>query len=161
MTQPFLLRNLSPFLKKIIFLYFLLTSLGFGVAALMSYDKYHYDHQKTRNYYLGDPAEGEEAFKKPYAQLIGVTHVHSYTMPLVFLMAWLALSGVAQSDKTKLFLVMGGALAIVTYCAAPYALRYGPEKSVYLFTVGGIGLFTFYFIPVLLVFSELVKPSKS
>jgi len=150
------LHHLSSPLKLVLLLYFFLTSLGFCGAALMSYDRYHFDHQKTSYYYRGDPAEGETAFAKPFSQLIGVTHVHSYTMPLVFLTAWLALQATPIRKWMKNFLVLAGGLSILIYNIAPYVLRYETEKGAYLFTIGGVGLFVFFFCPALLICYEIL-----
>ncbi len=133
----------------------LLTCLGFGGAALMSHDRYEWSHEKTIQYYLGDPAEGEAAFKKPYSHLIGITHVHSYTMPLVFFVIWILLQGVPTSSGFKKWMVLGGSASILLYNLAPYLVRYVSLKSVSVFTVGGIGLFLFYFLPAFFILFEI------
>lgn len=134
--------------------YLLLVSLGFFVAGLQSYERYRINHEKTKEYYLGNPAEGELAMPKPYGHLLSVTHIHSYTMPLVFLTVWIGLQGVPLRNAHKKFLIGGGFLSIGLYNAAPYLLRYYFPDSAFLFTVGGVGLFLFFFWPAFTVLFE-------
>ena len=141
------LRQLGPSLKWALTAFLLLTSLAFGVAALQSFERYRLDHEKTTQYYLGDPAEGEMAIPKPLGHLISVTHVHSFTMPLVFLAVWLGLHGVPLRSSWKKTICVGGTLSILIYNSAPYVVRYLNPHSAFLFTVGGVGLFFFYFWP--------------
>ncbi len=141
--------------------YVLLSSLGFGVAGVMSYQRYHFKHDQTIQYYLGDPAEGEAAFKKPYSQLIEVTHVHAYTMPLVFFVMWILLQGTATKQSLKKFLVLGGSFSVFIYNVAPYIVRKGWVDGVWMFTIGGVGLYLFYFWPSILVLCELTKGEKN
>lgn len=149
------LKNLPSSLKWAISAYFLLASIGFIFAALMSHDRYDFDHQKTIQYYLGDPADGEAAFKKPLSHLLGVTHVHAFMLPLVFLTLWIALQGVPVRTGFKKLIVFGGALSILIYNAAPYLVRFVSADYVFLFTVGGIGLFLFFLGPSGIILREI------
>ena len=156
------LKILPTSFKWALSLYFFLVTLGFGFAALMSHNRYDFDHEKTIQYYLGDPADGPDAFQKPYAQLLGVTHVHSFVLPLVFLTIWLALQYVPlRSQKFKVFLYLGGTFAILIYNAAPYLVRFVAPHWVIAFTIGGIGLFVFSFVPISLIFYEMLLGFKT
>ena len=152
--MSFRLYHVNSAFKWALTAYLFLVTLGFGVAGLQSYDRYHLNHEKTREYYLGDPAEGEMALQKPYGHLLSVTHVHSFTMPLVFLTVWLGLQGVPLRSAWKKSLVSGGVLSILLYNAAPYLLRYYSSHTAFLFSVGGIGLYFFFFWPVCLILYE-------
>jgi hypothetical protein len=132
--------------------YLLLSVVGFTGAALMSHRHYGFDHQQTIVYYLGN--ESQMAFPKLYPQLLQSAHVHSFTMPLVFLPVWLGLHFTGLRKIWQRFFILGGALSIVVYNAAPFLLRYGSPHAVGLFTVGGIGLFLFYFAPAAVLFGE-------
>jgi hypothetical protein len=143
----FRLHHLNSSFKWAISAYVFLVALGFCVAGLQSYDRYRLSPEKTREYYLGNPAEGEMAFPKPYGHLISITHIHSYTMPLVFLTVWIGLQWVPLRSAWKKTAVVGGALSILLYNAAPYLLRYLFPRSVFLFPAGGTGLFLFFFWP--------------
>lgn len=155
------LKNLSSSFKLLLTTYFLLVSIGFVFAALMSHDRYDFDHQKTIQYYLGDPADGEAAFKKPLAHLLGVTHIHSFTLPLVFLTLWIALEGTLLKSRYKKIIVIGGCLSILIYNASPYLVRFISPHYVSAFTLGGIGLFFFFFAGVGIIFSDLWKKSDN
>jgi len=139
------LRDQSPFVKWVVSVYFLLSSLGFLIAGLISHQRYDFDPAQARTYYLGN--EAEMAYPKLYSQLIQVAHVHSFTMPLVFLMAWVALIFVPLKTGLKKFIVLGGALSILVYNAAPFLVRYQSGQWVGLFVIGGLGLFCFYLLP--------------
>ncbi len=151
------LSSLNSSFKLSIGLFILLTWVGFGVAGFMSFQHYSFDHDKTIQYYLGDPADGEAAFKKPYSHLVGVTHVHAYTMPLVFFVIWILLQGTTTRESFKKIIIIGGFLAILTYNAAPYLVRSGLTRGVWMFSLGGIGLYLFYFWPSMLVLRELFR----
>jgi hypothetical protein len=75
-------------------------------------------------------------------------------MPIVFLTVWLGLNWVPLKADYKKIFVFGGALSILLYNLAPFAVRYGAPKFVWLFSIGGSGLFLFYFIPAILIFYE-------
>jgi len=141
------LNQLPLSLKWAITAFLFLTSLAFGVAVWQSFERYELNHEKTSQYYLGDPAEGESAIPKPLGHLVSVTHVHSFTMPLVFLAVWIGLQGTPLASRWKVVICLGGFLSILTYNTAPYVVRYYSAHSAFLFTVGGIGLFLFFFWP--------------
>ncbi len=151
------LSNLTPSLKLAIKAFVLLSWLGFGIAGLMSYQHYSFNHQKTVEYFLGNPSEGEMAFKKPYSQLVGVSHVHAYTMPLVFFVMWVLLQGTPTRESVKKWMVIGGTFSILVYNVAPYVVRCGVKHAAWLFTLGGVGLYLFYFWPSFLVLRELSR----
>ena len=142
----------SPTVKWAITAYLLLASLGFGVAALMSHHHYGFNHAQTVTYYLG--SEEEMAMPKLYAQLLQAAHVHSFTMPMVFLPLWLGLHFLNVATGLKKLFILGGAASILTYNAAPFLLRYESSHAVYLFTVGGVGLFLFFLLPAGLILKE-------
>jgi len=148
------LKNSNEGLKWAISAYLFLASLGFGVAILMSYLHYGLDHQKTLVHYLGNESKGGMEMAKLYAQLLQTAHVHSFTMPLVFLSVWLALAFTPISPAFKRLLIAGGALSVLIYNAAPFLVRFHSPDWVFLFTVGGGGLFLFFFLPAALVLYE-------
>lgn len=148
------LKNFDGGIKWAVTAYLLLASLGFGVALLMSYMHYGLDHQKTVVHYLGNEAEGGMEMAKLYSQLLQTAHVHSFTMPLVFLSVWIALAFTPLASGFKKLLVAGGALSVLIYNAAPFLVRYESKDWVFLFSVGGVGLFLFFFLPAALVLYE-------
>jgi len=143
------LHQLSSPAKWALTAYLLLTTLGFSVAALMSHLHYGWSHQQTKLYYLG--SETEMAFPKLYAELLQTAHVHSFTMPMVFFILWWSLTYLPLKSGFKKFFIVGGALSILVYNAAPFMLRFVSPKWVLLFSVGGIGLFVFFLSPTILV----------
>ncbi len=149
------LSRLNATYKWAITAFLLLTSLGFSVAGLQSRLRYDFNHEKTVEYYLGDPAEGDSPFPKPLSYLVSVTHVHSFTLPLIFFILWILLNATSFQGGLKKGIILGGVFSILIYNMAPYAVRYFSSHSVFLFTVGGVGLFIFYFFPMFLVLHEL------
>ncbi len=150
--EPNRLCCLNSVFKWAISVYLLLTVMGFGVAALISHQRYDLSHEKTQVYYLGD--EAQMAYPKLYVQLISTAHVHSFTMPLVFLAVWVGLVFLPIQGISKKILILGGGFSILIYNSAPFLLRYHSPRWVSLFTVGGIGLFLFYLIPASLILYE-------
>jgi len=142
----------KPAIKWVISCYIMLIAIGFIVAGLISHQRYGSNHRQTSIYYRGD--EAEMAFPKLYSQLIQTAHVHSFTMPLVFLGVWAALVFTPVGIRWKKILIAGGALSVLMYNSAPFLLRYVSQKWVALFTVGGLGLFIFFFLPACLVLYE-------
>lgn len=147
------LHHLKPSLKWALSAYLLLSILGFAVAALISHDRYAWDHKQTEVYYLGD--ESQMAYPKPFGSLIQAAHVHSFAMPLVFGALWLALNWVPLGEGLKKAVVIGGAVSVLLYNGAPFMVRYVSAQWVTLFTWGGVGLFVFYVIPALLALWEV------
>ncbi|HCU25662.1 MAG TPA: hypothetical protein DF383_11660 [Deltaproteobacteria bacterium] len=141
-------------LKWTVTVFLLLSGIGFSVAALMSRERYGFDHARTLVHYLGDETEGGMRLAMPYGQVIQTAHVHSFSMPLVFLALWLGLHFVPLRPFLKKLLIGGGALSILLYNAAPFLVRYKSPHYVTLFTVGGIGLFFFFFLPAFLILYE-------
>ncbi len=153
MESPRLYRKSSG-LKWAVSAFLFLSAIGFVVAGLMSREHYGLSHHQTITYYRGDETEGGMELPKLYSQLLQTAHVHSFTMPLVFFALWLTLHFTPVKTRWKQVFVAGGSLSILLYNAAPFLLRYYSLKAVNLFTVGGIGLFVFYFIPAGLVCYE-------
>jgi len=141
-------------LKWAVSAYLLLSSLGFGVAGLMSREHYGLSHTQTVVYYRGDEASGGMELPKLYSQLLQTLHVHSFTMPLVFFAMWAMLHFTPLKDGTKKIFIAGGCLSVLIYNAAPFLLRYYSERSVIFFTLGGVGLFVFYLVPTIFILYE-------
>jgi len=150
----FRLSQLSSTFKWALTAYLFLVTIGFAMAGLMSYTTYGLSHEKTVHFYLGNPAEGD-TLSKPLAYLVPTTHVHSFTMPIVFLTVWVALQGVPLRPRWKKCIIVGGVVSILIYNAAPYMVRYFYPQTVVFFTVGGIGLFLFFLWPAFLVWYEM------
>lgn len=148
------LKNFDSCVKWAVSAYLFLASLGFGVALLMSYMHYGLDHQKTVVHYLGNEAQGGMEMAKLYSQLLQTAHVHSFTMPLVFLPVWIGLAFTPLSPGFKKLLIAGGSLSVILYNAAPFLVRFHSPDWVSLFSVGGVGLFLFFFLPAALVLYE-------
>lgn len=144
----------SSGLKWAVTAYFLLTSVAFGIAGLMSREHYGLNHEQTVIYYLGDEASGGMQMPKLYPQLLQTAHVHSFTMPLVFLAVWLGLHFTPLRTGWKRTMIAGGMLSILIYNAAPFLLRYYSPNSATLFTIGGVGMFVFYFVPAGVILYE-------
>jgi hypothetical protein len=148
------LHTVNGGMKWAISAYLLLSSLGFLVAGLMSFQHYGLDHRKTVVHYLGNEADGGMEMAKLYSQLLQTAHVHSFTMPLVFLSVWIGLAFTPLSPAFKKLLIVGGALSVLIYNAAPFLVRFRSPDWVPLFTVGGVGLFLFFFLPAALLLYE-------
>lgn len=146
------LNNQTTTFKWALTFYLLLSLVGFSVAGMISKDRYSFDHEKTATYYLGN--ETEMAFPKLYGQLIQTAHVHTFTLPLVFLVVWLGMAYVPVSKTLRVLLMLGGVFSILIYNGAPFVLRYVTSKGAFFFTVGGVGLYLFYLIPAFLLLYE-------
>lgn len=147
------LNRLSLSLKWALTVYLILTCLGFAIAGFISHDRYGFEHERTQVYFLG--SEAEMAYPKLYGQLIQTVHVHSFSMPLLFLAIWLGLSGVALKRWIKMTFIFGGGISILVYNAAPFLVRYHSPKWVSIFSIGGVGLFLFYCLPALIILWEI------
>jgi len=151
MEDPRFLRR-SQTIKWVVTAYLGLSLLGFLVAGLISVQRYDLDHNLTTEYYLGN--EAKMAYPKLYSQLITTAHVHSFMMPVVFLLLWIGFLGVPIRGFWKGLFILGGTLSILIYNAAPFLVRYHSPQWVPLFSVGGVGLFFFYFLPAFLILYE-------
>jgi len=153
MEKPRLNRATSS-LKCGVTAFLLLSGVGFVIAGLMSHQHYGLDHARTVVHYLGDEASGGMQMAKLYSQLLQAAHVHSFTMPLVFFTLWTVLHFTPIRSSWKNLMILGGTLSILAYNAAPFLVRYQSPHYVGLFTVGGVGLFLFFFLPAGLVLYE-------
>jgi hypothetical protein len=151
METPRLYRQ-NKVIKLAVSAYLCLSLLGFTAAALISHQRYQWDHVATTEFYLGN--EAKMAYPKLYSELIATAHVHSFVMPIVFLILWLGLPLTPIRNSWKTFFILGGTASILIYNAAPFLVRYHSAQWVWLFTLGGVGLFFFYLIPSSLVLSE-------
>jgi hypothetical protein len=59
-----------------------------------------------------------------------------------------------------MIMVVGAAAGIVLYNLAPFLLRFHSAKWVFLFPMGGILLFLFFYLPVLFILVETWRGFK-
>jgi hypothetical protein len=154
--MPILRQNKT--LKWVITLYFFLSVLGFAVAGMISHQRYQWNHEATIEFYRGN--EAKMAYPKLYAELIGTAHVHSFVMPIVFFILWLVWLLIPIRPFWKNFFIAGGFASILIYNAAPFLVRYHSPHWVFLFTVGGVGLFFFYLIPCFIILFGIWRGDK-
>lgn len=156
MQNDLRLHQLSGAAKLAVVCYLTLLLVAFVFAALMSHNKYQWSDRYTQTYYLGESGEDALLLPKSYEHLLGVMHVHAFTMPLVFLSLWLLLNKIPWSQKFQKPLILTAFLGIAFYNMAPWLTRFYSAKAVILFTLGGIGMFVAFLFIFLFVFVELI-----
>lgn len=143
--------------KLSIFCYFTLLILAFANAAWKSYDKTQFNHEKTKVYYLGDESDESLQFPKEKSQLIAVSHVHQFSMAMVYFSFWLLMAFTEKGNKIQFFFLILSVLSILSYNLAPFLTRYHGPDFIPLFTIGGAGLFLSFFAYMSMILQETFK----
>ncbi|MBE7548454.1 MAG: hypothetical protein HS127_15400 [Planctomycetia bacterium] len=144
-----------PISNKIFFTFFLaIITVAIGVGFWVAYDKTGFSPAKTVRYYCGD--EGEEFdpnqsqeeymeslkegiyFPKSYRELLGVTHAHIFSIPIVVFILSRMLAMTQLRDWLKIVVYSGSLAGIIMNLCAPWLIRYTSHHFVILLTISNI-----------------------
>jgi hypothetical protein len=121
--------------NKVFFSFFLLfMGISMGVAFLNFIERTRFTPEKVESYYLGNVREDEpeEAplpeeglrFPKSRRELLEITHVHTFSIPLIFFVLSRILSMTATREGLKLSTYVASFVGIVCNLIAPWLVRY-------------------------------------
>ncbi len=121
--------------NRLFFSFFLiLIGISMGVAFLNFVERTKFSPEKVRTYYLGNVREDEPEnaplpeegllFPKTKRELLEVTHVHTFSIPLIFFVLSRILSMTATREGVKLATYVASFVGIVCNLIGPWLVRY-------------------------------------
>ena len=139
----------------------LLALEGLGAAGLQIYVRTGLTPSGALRHYLGD----EATLRQPMTimEIVGITHAHGFSMPLVA--SALALAFIASSAREwlKTLVVIALFMGMVLELGLPWLVRYGPAWSVHLFLLAGVllvgGLLTSVAVPLYEMWWPSARPA--
>lgn len=128
------LSNLSPSLKVLVSCFVLTLLLAYSVALFRIFDHSRFDWEETVRYYRGAESGEEQEIYPPatFATLLSVSHVHTFSQPVMLgLMGFLFCLSRA-TEKWKAGFVLFSFTGSVVSNAAPWLIRYVSAPMVHL-----------------------------
>ena len=143
-------RTATTSLKLVATGFLLLAALGLGVAALQIFVRTGMTPEGALLHYRGDEATLQ--YPMSFAELVGITHAHAFTMPLLALVLSVAFVISSAREWLKCLVVIALFSGMVLELGVPWLVRYGPAWTVHLFVLSGVllvgGLFTAVAVPL-------------
>jgi|KBSMisStaDraftv2_1062788.scaffolds.fasta_scaffold316186_2 hypothetical protein len=137
--RTFSYRTASTSLKLAITGLLLLAVVGLGVAALQVYVRTGMTPTGALLHYRGNEATLQ--YPKSFAEMVSITHVHAFTMPMVAFVLAAAFVATNAREWLKRLVVIALFTGMVLELGVPWLVRYGPAWSVHLFPLAGVLLF--------------------
>jgi len=148
--QTFSYRTATTSLKLAITGWLLLAVVGLGVAGLQIHAQAGLTPTRALLHYQGDEATLE--YPMSFAQIVGITHAHAFTLPMLALLLSLGLIVSSAREWLKRTVVIALFCGMVLELALPWVVRYGPAWTVHLFPLIGVlivgGLFVAVAVPL-------------
>ncbi len=127
-------------ISKKLFITFFLLMMGFAffVSCINYYVTTVFSAQKSARHYNGDKEDFDETdytdnedllqegffFAKPYREILGITHVHAFTIPLVIFVMSRILAMTKISDVIKIVIYSSAFISGITNLICPYLIRF-------------------------------------
>ena len=148
--QTFSYRTATTSLKLAITGWLLLSVVGLGVAGLQIDAQAGLTPTRALLHYQGDEATLE--YPMSFAQIVGITHAHAFTLPMLALLLSLGLIVSNAREWLKRSVVIALFCGMVLELGLPWVVRYGPAWTVHLFPLIGVlivgGLFVAVAVPL-------------
>src|SRR5262245_56729542 len=148
--QTFSYRTATTSLKLAVTGWLLLAVVGLGVAGLQIHTQAGLTPTRALLHYQGDEATLE--YPMSFAQIVGITHAHAFTLPMLALLLSLGLIVSSAREWLKGTVVIALFCGMVLELALPWVVRYGPAWTVHLFPLIGVlivgGLFVAVAVPL-------------
>jgi len=131
----------------------LLAVEGLGIAGLQIYVRTGLTPSGALRHYLGD----EATLRTPmsFMEMVGVTHAHGFTLPLVAVALAFAFIASSAREWLKSLVVIALFTGMVLELGLPWLVRYGPAWSVHLFLLTGALLVGGVFVSVAVPLYEM------
>lgn len=123
-ARPSFKLSAAPTSTKVLLTLFLLSVLlGYGVAITNQYVRSTFSTDAVVTYYQG--SEEELVFPKPFREMLSISHVHLFGMPILFFILChvFDLTSIRQTVKSGVFIA--SFLAIFLQIGSPLLVRYG------------------------------------
>ena len=148
--QTFSYRTATTSLKLVITGWLLFAVLGLAVAGLQIQVQAGLTPTRALAHYQGN----EAALQYPmnFGQLVGITHAHAFTLPMLALVLALGFIASSARERLKRTVVIALFCGMLLELGLPWIVRYGPAWAVHLFPVIGVlitgGLFASVAVPL-------------
>jgi hypothetical protein len=143
-------RTATTSLKLAVTGWLLLAVVGLGVAGLQIDSQAGLTPTRALQHYQGDEATLQ--YPMNFAVLVGITHAHAFTLPMLALVLSLGLVASSAREWLKRIVVTALFSGMVLELAMPWVVRYGPAWTVHLFPLIGVliigGLFPAVVLPL-------------
>ena len=133
--QTFNYRTAPLSLKLAVTGWLLLAVEGLGAAGLQIYVRTGLTPSGALRHYLGD----EATLRQPMTimEIVGITHAHGFSMPLVALALAFAFIASSAREWLKSLVVIALFTGMALEIGLPWLVRYGPSWSVHFFLLTG------------------------
>src|SRR5262245_1244473 len=144
--QTFSYRTAPTSLKLAVTGWLLLSVEGLGVAALQIYVRTGLTPSGALLHYRGDEATLQ--YPMTIMEIVGITHAHAFSMPLVAFALALAFVASRVREWLKGLVVIALFPGMACELGLPWLVRYGPSWTVHLFLLAGVLIFGGLFVAV-------------
>jgi len=137
-----ILRRLPSSLKILITVFVLSLAVGYSISLLQVFNRTGVQPAQTVRHYRGaDSQEGALFLPQSYGTLLSVSHVHSFSQPVVLGLLCLLFALTGSSERAKIIWILVSFFGSFTSLAGPWLVRYLASGTVYLLYVGGTAMF--------------------
>lgn len=155
--------------SKKLFITFFLIMMGFAffVSCLNFHDRTGFSPAKSIRHYNGDEENFDDDtdydsneglmqegffFPKPYREIIAITHVHAFAIPLVIFVMSRILSMTKISEVIKILVYAGAFISGIMNLLGPYLIRYKSEifsvPLIISYYIMGLCFIAFMYFPI-------------
>ena len=153
-------RTAATSVKLAITGWLLLAVVGLGVAGLQIHTQAGLTPTRALLHYQGDEATLQYPMNFP--DLVGITHAHAFTLPILALLLSLGLIASSAREWLKRLVVIALFSGVVLELGVPWIVRFGPAWTVHLFPLIGVLIIGGLFIAVGLPLYEMwLAPPES
>jgi hypothetical protein len=143
-------RTAATSVKLAVTAWLLLAVVAIGVAGLQIHAQAGLTPTRALQHYRGDEATLQ--YPMNFANLVGITHAHAFTLPMLALALSLGMIATSAREWLKRIVVIALFTGMLLELGMPWVVRYGPAWTVHLFPLIGVliigGLFTAVAFPL-------------
>jgi hypothetical protein len=143
-------RTAATSVKLAVTAWLLLAVVAIGVAGLQIHVQAGLTPTRALQHYRGDEATLQ--YPMNFANLVGITHAHAFTLPMLALVLSLGMIATSAREWLKRIVVIALFIGMLLELGMPWVVRYGPAWTVHLFPLIGVliigGLFTAVAFPL-------------
>lgn len=142
------LNQLSPSLKIVITCFVVWIAVGFCVASLQIFARTGFRaEQAARHYHGGLTAEEREIHTPPtFETLLSVSHVHTFSQPVMLGLMGLLLALTYVSEAAKILLILLSFVGSLVSNATPWLIRYISPHWTFLLPLSNLLMMGTFFV---------------
>ena len=152
-TDRWSLGTLCPSLKVLVTCFILTLMAGYAVALLQVNERTRFDLAQTLLHYRG-AEEGGIHLPQSFGTLLSVSHVHTFSQPVMLVLVGLLFSLSRVTEKAKVIFILLSFAGSVLSNAAPWLIRYTDPRPAVLLPVSQMALFISFFVMAFVVLRD-------